>query len=135
VDPDTGRDACFPLEVNPRYTASVELLERAYRVELLDLHRCVFENRPVQPPAARASMVWAKGIVYARQDLVFPSDGPWLDALRQSPFAIDTEYADIPNPGERIQRGRPVLTVFASGRSSEQCICSLRCTMKALDQR
>jgi predicted ATP-grasp superfamily ATP-dependent carboligase len=135
VDPETGRGACLPLEVNPRYTASVEVLERAYGVSLLDLHRAVFEDRPIawRPPPASA-VIWGKVILYARRDLVFPSKGPWLETLRQRPGAEDAEQADIPHPGERIARGRPVLTVFASGQSIQKCLLGLREKLQDLDR-
>jgi predicted ATP-grasp superfamily ATP-dependent carboligase len=135
VDPETGRDACFLLEVNPRYTASVEVLERAFGIGLLDLHRAVFADRPIAwtPPAA-APVVWGKAIYYARDDLIFPADGPWMTALRQ-PLGVDAaEYADIPRPAERILRGRPVLTVFASGSSSAECLLRVREKLQALDR-
>lgn len=135
VDSETGRGACLPLEVNPRYTASVEVLERAYGASLLDLHRAVFEGRPVAwQPRAASPVIWGKAIVYARHDLVFPADGPWTDALRQPPARGDVEHADIPHPGERIARGRPVLTVFASGHSFQKCILRLREKLQALDR-
>jgi predicted ATP-grasp superfamily ATP-dependent carboligase len=135
VDPETGVEACFLLEVNPRYTASVEVLERAFGIGLLDLHRAVFEARPIAPvPPSTTPVVWGKAIYYARQELIFPADGPWMAALRLPPGVDDAEYADIPHPGERIVRGRPVMTVFASGNSSPECLWRVREKLRALDR-
>jgi uncharacterized protein len=134
VDPETGHDACFLLEVNPRYTASVEVLERAFDTGLLDLHRAVFEGRPIAwTPPPQAPVVWGKAILYARKDVVFPADGPWMQSLRQSLGDGDAEYADIPHAGEHIPRGRPVLTVFASGSSARECLLGVRERLQALD--
>ena len=40
----------------------------------------------------------------------------WLD---------DDHLRDIPQPGERIPRGRPICTVFASGRDANTCYDAL----------
>jgi predicted ATP-grasp superfamily ATP-dependent carboligase len=121
------------VDVNPRYTASVELLERGLNRSLLDLHATVFRGGTVEwdpeqvafrtvhgnghrTPSHRAGgvpMVPGKGIVYARQALRFPEHGPWEVAFHQPAGAV--EYADIPVPGTWIRKGHPVLTVFAEG--------------------
>jgi predicted ATP-grasp superfamily ATP-dependent carboligase len=122
------------LEVNPRYTASVELLERAYGASLLALHRAVFERRAVawqQPPAPPALV--GKAILYARDRLDFPGDGPWSQA---SPAAAgEADYADIPHPGQVIPRCAPVMTLFATGPTEVACLETLRQKAAALDCR
>jgi len=40
------------------------------------------------------------------------------------PFG-DPAIADVPHPGERIPRGRPICTVFASGRNAGACLRAL----------
>jgi predicted ATP-grasp superfamily ATP-dependent carboligase len=37
----------------------------------------------------------------------------------------DPAIADVPHPGERISRGRPICTVFASGRNAGACLRAL----------
>jgi predicted ATP-grasp superfamily ATP-dependent carboligase len=120
----------WPVEVNPRYTASVEVLERSLDRPLLALHRAVFEKQALplwKPPAPTA--IWGKAIVYARDELVFPVAGPWCDMPDElAPFA------DIPHAGERIEAGQPVLTAFAQGASEVECERRLREDVQALDR-
>jgi predicted ATP-grasp superfamily ATP-dependent carboligase len=124
-----------PMEVNPRYTASVEIFERAWGTPLLELHRRVFDAGPVTfAPRLSRGVVHGKAILYARDHLIFPAKGPWLEALEQAPGSVDVEYADIPRAGEPIACGRPVLTVFAFGATDQQCLLALRRKAEALDR-
>jgi predicted ATP-grasp superfamily ATP-dependent carboligase len=126
----------WPIEINPRYTASLELLERSYHTALLPLHRAVFDETPLPlvrwptPPA-----VWGKAILYARQRLAFPAAGPWLEALAAGVNLDETDYADIPHAGEIIEQGHPVMTVFASAPTTSECLAKLHEKAQALDRR
>jgi uncharacterized protein len=129
----------WPVEVNPRYTASVEVLEYAAAVPALALHRQVFD--PAAPPVPRVpkpagSAVLGKAVLFARQALTFPADGPWTDVLRApGPLVAAPAFADIPPAGERIAAGRPVLTFFARGDTPAACGDELRRTAADLDRR
>jgi predicted ATP-grasp superfamily ATP-dependent carboligase len=112
----------WPVEVNPRYTASVEVVERAQGVALLAAQRAVFEGRPIEPMTPASPLVAGKAILFARDDLIFPA-GAFPDC------------ADIPHPGERFERGRPVLTCFAAGATVAACRASLQETARHLDRR
>jgi uncharacterized protein len=126
------------IEVNPRYTASVEVLERATGLSALAWHQAVFDapakESPLDPPDPSPAVFVGKAILFAAQPIVFPATGPWQDALRQ-PFtpAIPPDYADIPCIGEAIPRGRPVLSLFASAPSMDACRSELRLLASALD--
>jgi len=112
-------DLPYPIELNPRYTASMELVERAYGLSIFEIHAraCRGELPAFDLAAARASG-WAvgKAIVYARHDVTTGDTQPWLE---------DEHLRDIPHPGERIPRGRPVCTVFARGRDAQACHAAL----------
>lgn len=114
------------LELNPRYTASVEIFELAVGSSLLLEHRRVCDSElPEQAgrPSRRPRVV-GKWIVYATRRLTFPDlpiQTPKSDALYEIP-----EVADVPDTGLVIDRGRPVLTVFGSGADSRQCLVNLR---------
>jgi predicted ATP-grasp superfamily ATP-dependent carboligase len=124
------------IEINPRYTASMELLEALAGRNLFDLHlRAVRGSLPVRgnlpvresrgavagrrppreaPPSGApppAGVFLAKGILYAGRALV----GARPEALA----ALGCR--DIPVPGEPIGEGEPVLTVFATGATPEAC--------------
>jgi predicted ATP-grasp superfamily ATP-dependent carboligase len=108
----------WPIEVNPRYTASMELVERAHGVSMFALHaRACAGSLPPAPLAGKAcAQVWGKAVVYARRDVTMRELRRWWrnDGVR-----------DIPYPGERIARGRPICTVFAAGASADACRCAL----------
>jgi predicted ATP-grasp superfamily ATP-dependent carboligase len=111
IDFVTRRGIPYPVEVNPRYSASMELIERAHGVSMFQVHfeacRGVLPETPEGQPALQG-----KAIVFARQDTTVPVNSLW---------ASHQWMADIPHPGERIQRGRPICTVFASARDPEAC--------------
>lgn len=118
VDAD---DTPWVTEVNPRYPASVELLEFATGDALLAAHaRCFSEMVPDLPdrivPPEEAYL--GKAILYAphpmtvRQDLAVG----YGDSLFRFP-----DRADLPAPGETFAPGDPVCSLFATGSSVEQC--------------
>jgi predicted ATP-grasp superfamily ATP-dependent carboligase len=125
------------VEVNPRYTASVEVLEHATGLKALAWHRRAFDPKAERPaaPAAAAACV-GKAILFAPRDVTFPADGPWADVLR-SPSAVGEApaYADIPPPNTHIKAGRPVLTFFARAATAEACEEELRRTAAELSAR
>jgi predicted ATP-grasp superfamily ATP-dependent carboligase len=127
----------WPVEVNPRYTASVEVLEYATGLRALAWHRRVFDPAAPEPPAAgpaSANFV-GKAILFAPTDLVFPADGPWVAALRDAaPVELTPAFADIPHAGERIPVGRPVLNFFATADSGADCLAELKQIARDLDR-
>jgi predicted ATP-grasp superfamily ATP-dependent carboligase len=124
----------WPVEVNPRYTASVEILERGLGQSLLALHAAVFTGQSLLNLAAtRATVTWGKAILYARQDLIFPAMGPWHASL-ETPGELPL-FADIPAAGAHVAAGRPVMTLFAADKNEEACLARLQETAAALDRR
>jgi predicted ATP-grasp superfamily ATP-dependent carboligase len=103
----------FPIEVNPRYSASMELVERAGAPSLFQTHVDACAGRLGEPPAAAADVL-GKAIVFARHDVVIADATRWK-----------LEVADIPHPDERIAAGRPICTVFARGRTVQACRAAL----------
>jgi uncharacterized protein len=127
-----------PVEVNPRYTASVEVLEYAAGVPALALHRRAFDPAAPDPPVrgAGAGPWLGKAILFALRALTFPEDGPWLSALRNPPPLWEVPgFADIPTAGQRIEAGKPVLTFFAQGDTEAGCLARLREIAADLDCR
>jgi predicted ATP-grasp superfamily ATP-dependent carboligase len=127
----------WPVEVNPRYTASVEVLEYATGLHILALHGHAFCPAVPVPPASQpaAMPVVGKAILFAREAVTFPSDGPWLSVLRTpGPIEELPAFADIPHAGEQIDAGRPILTFFARGDSLAACEETLRRTALDLDR-
>lgn len=121
IDFVASGSAPYPLEINPRWTASAELVERAYRLCAFGIHAGACQ-RGVLPAfdlaaARRASRACGKAIVFARRTARAAAGVlRWLD---------DPDIRDVPRPGERIRRGRPVCTVFAEGANAPQCLEAL----------
>jgi predicted ATP-grasp superfamily ATP-dependent carboligase len=129
-------DKPYPVEINPRYPASVEILEYATGWRAIADHARVFDATAGEPtPPFSTARCAGKAILFARDALVFPEDGPWLPMLRHSASVHELPlFADIPHAGERIERGRPILTMFASAASVSACIDSLRMMPRDLDR-
>jgi predicted ATP-grasp superfamily ATP-dependent carboligase len=119
----------WPVEVNPRYTASVEIHELAGGRCLLEEHARACGGL-AEPHGALAQRVWnpapvlAKEILYAPGRLVVPEIPLGADLVVDW-FDVPT-IADIPWPATRFQRGEPVMTVFAAG--PDQATCRARLT-------
>jgi uncharacterized protein len=136
-----GRDGVpWPVEVNPRYTASAEVIEYATGLRALVLHGKVFEtaNCDVFPPVIDRGLntIVGKAVWYAPRTITFPTEGPWETVFRR-PFRADDlpSFADVPRAGERIAAGRPVLTIFATGATTAECEARLRTIAGELDAR
>jgi predicted ATP-grasp superfamily ATP-dependent carboligase len=110
----------YPVEVNPRYTASVEVLERITGMPLLAWHvaACLRGELPCSSPPV--SGYAGKAIAYAREPC------RWIGSLPGLPADTWPELADIPQPGTRFQRGQPIATVFAAGTSASDVQRKLR---------
>lgn len=125
----------WPVEVNPRYTASVEVIELATGLLAIDCHRQACTSGELPPRPTPAFRCIGKAVLYAPVDFAFPADGPWMAQLRSLPPLDDPPtYADVPAAGELIHAGRPVLSFLVEGVSVAQCEQSLREIAVGLDR-
>jgi hypothetical protein len=110
----------YPVEINPRWSSSMELVERAVGMPLFALHASACLDGRLPP----VSLGWGqhvtatigKAIVFARQDVVVGDTQPWL---------ADSSVRDVPHQGERIASGHPVCTVYAEGDDEAGCRAAL----------
>lgn len=127
----------WPVEVNPRYTASVEVHELATGLASLAWHHLACDATAPRPQslAAPAGRYVGKAILYAKSDLIFPKSGPWLSVL-QRPVSLHAipPFADLPHVGALIPAGRPVLSFFAEADTPSDSLSRLRQTAADLDQ-
>jgi uncharacterized protein len=110
----------YPIEVNPRWSGSMELVERSYGLTLFALHAAAC-TEGVLPAfdlkiARRGARPAAKAIVFAHEGLLVGDTRPWLD---------DQAVGDVPRPGEVIHEGEPICTVFAQERDADACRAAL----------
>jgi predicted ATP-grasp superfamily ATP-dependent carboligase len=100
----------YPIEVNPRFSASMELIERGQAISMFDIH--VRACRGILPsPRPPGEMVQGKAIVFARRSLT----------IIRSPLWESRDLADVPHQGERIPRDQPICTVFAEAPTADAC--------------
>lgn len=121
------------IEVNPRITASIEVLERAAGQTFFPLHARAFDNQTAKAPAtgSQPSRRAGKAIIYAQAPCQVPAreSTPFDQALRAAQHpSLENEpsLADIPWPGTRFARGEPVCTVFAQAHSMTRSNQKLR---------
>jgi predicted ATP-grasp superfamily ATP-dependent carboligase len=112
----------YAIEVNPRWTASMELVERAYGLSVFAAHAaaCINGVLPASgdfdlSKARRRVQAFGKAIVFARHDVTVGDTREW----------IDLGIRDVPHPREKIAAGRPVCTVLAAGRDALDCYAAL----------
>ena len=103
-----------PVEVNPRYTASVETLESGLDVHALKLHCDACQGNPTEV-ATRRRRLSGKAILFAPQDLIFRQFSP-------QGFTV----ADVPYAGTEIRQGHPLLTVMVAGTDIESISAELK---------
>ena len=107
----------YPLELNPRYTASMELVEMAYGLNIFSTHLAACDgDLPSFDLRAAPDVYWGKAILFAEREAITPSTAAWWDR----------GIRDIPFPGERIRASSPICTLLVSGPSLEACYQALR---------
>jgi len=113
------------IEVNPRYTASMELVERAHGLSIFGIHAraCAGELPDFDLAGSHLPGVFGKAVVYARRDVMPEHTHHWLD---------DADLGDVPPSGEWIARGRPICTIFARARTVAGCHAALARRARAL---
>jgi predicted ATP-grasp superfamily ATP-dependent carboligase len=120
-----GGEAVAILEVNPRYTAAVEILERSLELSSIRLHweACESQRLPTIPPVE--GTLHGKAVLYARRTIVVPRElSRWI-ARCPSEVRFPT-VADCPAAGSIIDRGSPLCTVFATGASEPAILRALQ---------
>jgi predicted ATP-grasp superfamily ATP-dependent carboligase len=117
------------VEINPRYTGAVEVLELACRRGLFGHHVNACCNLAIFGPEALAGThnVVGKAILYAAQDMVIGELLPLTTLPAADRFCVP-ELADIPDAGAEFRAGEPVVTVFSEADSPEGCAERLEAT-------
>ncbi|MGE3407234.1 MAG: ATP-grasp domain-containing protein [Pirellulales bacterium] len=118
VDAVLHQDSVWPIEVNPRYTASLEVLERTLGLQTVALHvaACSQGILPAAIVPAGHGRYSGKAVVYAQVN------GTVNEFLAKAFAGLKgaaawPQLADIPRIGSGIVRGWPICTVLADGTS------------------
>jgi uncharacterized protein len=114
-------DTAWVLEVNPRPTASLEVLAAVHggRPFTAQVEACA-GRLPARPGPAMGAA--GKAIVWATRDVRLPDTTDWpARGIR-----------DVPHPGEHIAAGRPICTLVATGASPDGVLAELEARAVAL---
>lgn len=117
--------AIWPVEINPRWTASVEVLERAAGFNAMRVQVAACRDGRLPRTVASTKRVGGKVILYARSDLRIAAETVrrWLRGAEASPWPA---VADIPSAGTEIAAGRPIATLLAEGGDVAGVLRTLR---------
>jgi predicted ATP-grasp superfamily ATP-dependent carboligase len=109
-------DEPVAIEVNPRWSSSMELLEERLPSPVFAIHveACTTGRLPDVPAAG--GPVTGKAIVFARHGVRVGDNRAWL---------ADGEVRDVPHRGDYIAGGAPVCTVLASAADAPSCQAGL----------
>lgn len=107
---DTERDSeATVVEINPRFTASVEVHERVRRRSAAAELTAAFHGLAIDHWVGRIKQRVAKRFLFATESVrIDEAFAAWMTTH---------DCADRPRVGERIEAGRPVCTLFAEGDS------------------
>jgi predicted ATP-grasp superfamily ATP-dependent carboligase len=116
------------VEVNPRYTASMEVCERVSGNNTIASH--VSEWRNLRPPQCQSvqrteQRAHGKAILFGRRDIRISHEFAEMSLAEALPLQWPT-LADVSPAGTMIEAGRPILTLFAEGSHVDQVEHRLR---------
>lgn len=118
----------WTLEVNPRPSASLELLDLAYGLRVFEAHVQSFSGHlphfGLEQALANGAAA-GKAIVYAPHDVNVGDTSDWAaEGIR-----------DIPHPYEQIRRQQPICTLLTTAATPSACLHQLRARAAALRTR
>jgi predicted ATP-grasp superfamily ATP-dependent carboligase len=130
IDAILASDKLWPLEVNPRYTASIEVLERATGVRAIELHaqacaRSLKLGDAQLGSRGECKLQFGKAVLYATQDIAVSREFSSF-AAKQNENSAWPWIADIPHTGSMIPRETPICTVFSQGSEVSEVITGLQ---------
>jgi predicted ATP-grasp superfamily ATP-dependent carboligase len=128
----------WTVEINPRYTASVEIVERATGTSAVAAHLVACRRGWLGPnpwPATSTTgVLFGKAVLFAKRDVAIDgATAAW--ALREALVEPWPRLADVPAAGTHIAAGRPVMTVFAEGHDADNVLQQLRKRVADVERR
>lgn len=133
VDLIDDGETLWVIEVNPRYTASMEIVERASQNSVFQTEPGGFGGPPPNPPGLDMHCV-GKVVLYAKAPLTVSTELS-ADLLQQAGELPWPSIADIPNAGTELETGQPVMTLFAEGSSCNEVEANLKARVQNIEQQ
>jgi predicted ATP-grasp superfamily ATP-dependent carboligase len=121
VDLVISKNRAWVLEVNPRYSASVEIIERVTGVSAVAAHvaACQGSKYPLTDASGANKLLHGKVVVYAKRPVAITTEFFDWAIEQSSSVADDGRLGDIPHAHENLEAGQPVLTVFVAASPKE----------------
>lgn len=117
-----NKEGIWVLEVNPRWSGSVELIESHLGISLFSAHLSAGKGieiskiiREITPQCHRRGY-WGKTIIFANNDLSIE-----YDHEKTIQFLYTEGVRDIPPGGTIVKRGEPLCTVLTWGATDNEC--------------
>jgi uncharacterized protein len=122
------------IEVNPRYTASVEVVERAIGIHAIAGHAAACtEQRLPSLPTASAGRVCGKAILFAKECVTIPTTfADW--ATNESQRAVWPGVADLSPAGTIVEAAHPIMTALAAGATTHSVVEQLRVRVATIER-
>lgn len=113
VDLIAAEEGLFVIEINPRYTASVEVIERATGASAIAAHAACFVEGPAPTATPQSDKHVGKRILYAAEPVHIG------EALADELLELHRagRVADIPRVGTAIGAGEPICTILVESGS------------------
>jgi uncharacterized protein len=112
-------DRVILTEINPRYSASMELIERAYGLPMFHFHTEAALNGKlpdfILESVLDSGVYFGKAVLFAERGATALNTQDWMDR----------GIKDVPASGERLRKGGPVCTILASGPTFDDTVASL----------
>jgi predicted ATP-grasp superfamily ATP-dependent carboligase len=109
------------LEINPRYPAGAEVLERSSGMSVVELYSQLRHGTPLRWKPESEALV-AKGIWFNQGESLGPARQAGITASREEGAPWQRSVADVPAVGEKISPGLPVFSVFSKVSSFEESV-------------
>ncbi|MEA4858827.1 MAG: ATP-grasp domain-containing protein [Solidesulfovibrio sp.] len=120
-----GRPRPVLLEINPRPTASAELIEERGLGSVFDTHvRAAAGALPAPADWPENGGYLAKGIAFARRPCRLPEDTGWRRP----------ELRDVGRPGDAIAPGRPICSIVLPGATRRAALEGLYAAARGLER-
>lgn len=114
-------DGIYFIELNPRFTAAVELLLPIFGKELFNLYfRGSIDENLREKFISSEMPLYAKVIYYAKYDLTVKKEITELIDYKGIDVNGKYEFRDLPHPGENIEKASPVCTVLIRAGSRQK---------------
>ncbi len=122
------RGRAWTVEVNPRPSASLELIDLAYGIRVFDTHVRAFGGELPAfdlEQALKSSPAAGKAILFAARDVQLNDTDHW----------VAQGIRDVPRPGEQIKAGHPICTILATAATPSACLRQLWSTAAELKRQ